>query len=331
MLMRRREFIARLSVAGAYAAVPRLARAKQGMAIRRVAVLVAGDEARATTSLATFRNELAKLGWVEGRNLRIDLRFSGGSVDRMRANALELVSLGPDVIMALDNPSIVAAKSATSIIPIFFVTVSDPIKRGWVAGLSRPGGNMTGVSLLSAELTQKRLDLLREIAASATIVAFLSDPRIPDSEELTSDIVAAAGALGRQAIILEARNQPEIDAAFATIAERGAEALVVIPALFFLTNGKKIVELAARHKIPAIYPAREYVVAGGLMSYGSAIPTLGQIGALYVAQILRGAKPAELPVQRATKFSMVINLKTAKVLGLTIPPMLVTIADEVIE
>jgi putative ABC transport system substrate-binding protein len=331
MLMRRREFIARLGAAGAYAGVPRLVRAQQGRAMRRVAVLAVGDETLGITNLAMFRNELAKLGWVEGRNLRIDFRFSGGNVDRTRANAVELVSLGPDVIVALDNPSIVAAKSATSTIPIVFVTVSDPIKRGWVASLSRPGDNMTGVGLLYDELTQKRLHLLREMAPLATIVACLSDPRIPGSEELRSGIVAAADALGRQAIILEARNQPEIDAAFVTLAERGAGALLVTPAILFLRNGKKIIELAARHKIPAIYPARQYVVAGGLMSYGSAIPTLGQIVALYVAQILGGAKPADLPVQRATKFSMVINLKTAKALGLTISPMLLAIADEVIE
>jgi putative tryptophan/tyrosine transport system substrate-binding protein len=235
------------------------------------------------------------------------------------------------VIVAIEGPTIVAAKSATSTIPIVFLTVSDPIKRGWVASLNRPGGNMTGVSLLSDELMQKRLDLLRKIAPSATIVAYLSDPRIPGSEELTSGLVAAAGALGQHAIVLEARNQADIDAAFATLAEREAGALVVAPTALFARNRKKIIELTARHKIPAIYPGRAYVVDGGLISYGPDIPALRLIGALYVGQILKGAKPADLPVQQPTKFSLVINSQTAKALGLDIPPTLLALADEVIE
>ena len=236
------------------------------------------------------------------------------------------------MIVAFHGPAVLAAKAATSTIPIVFELGADPIKFGLVASLSRPGGNMTGVALLNTELTGKRLDLLREIAPSATRVAFLTDPRVRDSEEQASVLLAEARTLGRQAIILEARSGLDIDMAFAILVERGAGALVVAPHILFSSNRAKIIDLAARHNIPAIYPFRGFPVSGGLMSYTAAPEALlRQIGSLYVAQILRGTKPADLPVQQPIKFELVINLKTAKALGLTIPETLLATADEVIQ
>jgi putative tryptophan/tyrosine transport system substrate-binding protein len=237
------------------------------------------------------------------------------------------------VIVALDSgPTILAAKAATSTIPIVFAFAGDPIEFGLVASLSRPGGNMTGVSLLSGELTGKRLDLLSKVAPSATTVAYLTNPGVPHSEEQTSDLLAAARALGRQAIILEARNEAEIDTAFTTLVEREAGALVVAPHILFAGNFKKILEFAAHHNIPAIYPGRGFAVAGGLMSYtADAMAAFRQIGSFYAARILKGAKPADLPVQQPTKFELVVNLKTAKSLGLTVPETLLATADGVIQ
>jgi putative ABC transport system substrate-binding protein len=326
--MRRRDFIASIGAA----AWPLAARAQQP-ALPVVGFLDFGPARPNAGYVVEFRQGLAAAGFVEGRTVAIEYRWANYQGQRLAPLAAELVQRQVAVIVVLDsNPTVDAAKAATSTIPIVFSTVSDPIKRGWVTSLSRPGGNMTGVSLLSEELTQKRLDLLREMAPSAMIVACLFDPRIPGSEELTSDIVAAAGVLGRQAIILQARKQLDIDAAFATLVERGAGALVVTTAVLFGRNGKKITELAARHNIPAIYPNRAYPVLGGLMSYGpDSVATNRQIGSLYVAQILRGAKPADLPVQQPIKFRLVINLKTARALGLEIPRTLLVLADEVIE
>jgi putative ABC transport system substrate-binding protein len=338
--MKRRDFIVGL---GAAAAVWPLGAKAQQPAVPVVGFLDLSPP-RPNARYAEFRRGLAEAGFVEGQTVVIEYCWAADQgpallVDRLpndrppaRFLAAELVQRQVAAIVALGGPTIVAAESATSTIPIVFATQTDPVKRGWVASLSHPGGNMTGVSLLSDELTQKRLGLLREMAPMATIVACLCDPRIPRSEELTSGIVAAAGALGRQVIILEARKQPDIDAAFAIVAKRGAGALVVTPAALFATNGKKIIELAARHNMPAIYPNRGYVVDGGLMSYDADIlASARQIGLLYVAQILRGVKPADLPVQQPTKFEFVINLKTAKALGLTVPNTLLAIADEVIE
>jgi putative tryptophan/tyrosine transport system substrate-binding protein len=246
---------------------------------------------------------------------------------RLPPLAEELVQRQVAVIVALDGgPSALAAKAATSTIPILFLLGADPIKFGLVAG-----GNMTGLTALSSALTGKRLDLLREIAPQATTVAYLTDPRAQDSEEATKAMLAAARTLGRQAMILEARSEFDIDAAFATLVERGAGALVVGPHILFERNGKKIIDLAARHKISAIYPDRGFAVAGGLMSYtADGLAAVRQIGSLYAAQILMGAKPADLPVQQPAKFNLVINVSTAKALGLTVPETLLATADEVI-
>jgi putative ABC transport system substrate-binding protein len=326
--MRRREFIAGL---GSAAVWPRGARAQQpALPVVGFLSLTRPDE----KELLEFRQGLAAVGFVEGRTVAFEYRLANDQRSRLAPLAAELVQRRVAVIVAVDSaPTILAAKAATSTIPIVFALGGDPIKFGLVASLSRPGGNMTGVAALHSTLTGKRLALLREVAPLVTTVAYLTDPRALDSEEATSGMLAAARAFGRHTIILEARNEPDIDAAFATLVERGAGALVVGPHILFEMYGEKIVELAARHNIPAIYFNPWFVVdAGGLMSYAAdPVAYRHLISSLYVAQILRGAKPADLLVQQPTKFKLVINLKTAKALGLTIPETLLATADEVIE
>jgi putative tryptophan/tyrosine transport system substrate-binding protein len=313
---------------------PRVARAQQP-AMPVVGFLDLRSPSPDAVELAAFRQGLAATGFVEGRNVAIEYRWANNQLWRLAPLAAELVQRQVAVIVALDldsAPTVLAAKNATSAIPIVFSQAGDPITWGLVASLNRPGGNMTGVTLLSTELTGKRLDLLREMAPLATTIAYLTDPRVFHSEAMTKDMLAAARALGRQALILEARNELDIDAAFAALVKSGASALVVAPYLLFTTYRDKIVELAARHKIPAIYPHRSFAVGGGLMSYDADVTALWRLtGSLYVAQILKCAKPADLPVQQPTKFELVINLKTAKTLGLTVPPSLFALTDEVIE
>jgi ABC-type uncharacterized transport system substrate-binding protein len=242
--------------------------------------------------------------------------------------AEELVERRVAMIAALDGgPSALAAQAATSTIPILFLLGANPAKFGLAAA-----GNMTGLTALSSDLMGKRLDLLHEINPLATTVAYITDPRAQDSEEPTRAMLAAARALGQQAMVLEASSGSDIDAAFAKLVERGAGALVVGPHVLFERNGKKIIDLAASDKISAIYPDRGFPAAGGLMSYtANGIAAIRQIGSVYASQILRGAKPADLPMQQPTKFNLVINQSTAKALGLTIPETLLAIADEVIQ
>jgi ABC-type uncharacterized transport system substrate-binding protein len=337
-MIRRRDFIAGIGAV----AWPLAARAQQ-RAMPVLGSLNFGFSPNTTRSsgagglddsyMATFRQGLAEAGFVEGRTVQIDDRWANNQGRRLQPLAAELVQRQVAVIVALDSgPAILAAKAATSTIPIIFALGADPIKLGLVASLSRPGGNLTGVTFLSAELTGKRLDLLREIAHLARTVAYLTDPEAPDSTEATIEMLATARALGLQTIILEARNHLDIDAAFATLVERRAGALVVGPHILFERNSRRVADLAARHKIPAIYSGRRFVVLGGLMSYTpDLMAAVRRIGSFYVAQILRGAKPADLPVQQPTKFELAINLNTAKALGLTVPRTLLAIADEVIE
>jgi putative tryptophan/tyrosine transport system substrate-binding protein len=324
--MRRREFIAGL---GGAAAWPLAARAQQPMPV--VGLLDNGLPRPNARNVAAFRRGLAEAGFVEGRTVQIEYRWANF---QMSASVLaeELVQRRVAVIVALSGPAILAAKTATSTIPIVFTLNADPIKFGLVVSLSRPGGNMTGVTGLAPQLTSKRLDLLREIAPLARTVAYLTDPAARGSDEAMDEMIASTRALGRQAIILETRNGLDIDAAFATLVERGAGALVVASHLLFRNFSSKIVNLAARHSILTIYPGPEFVTLGGLMSYSADVTAVfRQVGSFYVAQILKGANPGDLPVQQPTKFEFVINLKTAKALGLTIPPTLLAVADEVIE
>jgi putative tryptophan/tyrosine transport system substrate-binding protein len=328
--MRRRDFI--VGFVSAAGALPSAARAQQS-AVPVVGLLDLGPPRPDASYVTAFRRGLAEAGFVEGRTVAIEYRWANSQEQQLAPLATDLVQRQVTVIVPCSGPSILAAQAATSTIPIVFgVFSTDPIKFGLVAGLSRPGGNMTGLSSLSSELIGKRLDLLRKMAPLATTVAYITDPEARDSEVPARGTLAAARTLDLQAIILEARNELDIDAAFATLVERRAGALIVAPHVLFERHDKKIVELAARNKIPAIYPDRDFTVAGGLMSYNADTEAaFRQIGSFYVAQILKGAKPADLPVQQPTKFELVINLKTAKALELEVPPTLLAIADEVIE
>jgi putative tryptophan/tyrosine transport system substrate-binding protein len=320
--MQRRQFIAGL---GGAAAWPLAARAQQP-ATPVIGYLSFGSPGEGVGGVTAFLQGLAAAGYVEGRDVTVEFRWANHQGRQLLSLATELVQRQVAMIVALDGgPSALSAQSATSTIPILFLLGADPAKFGFVAG-----GNMTGLTAVSSELMGKRLDLLREISPLATTVAYLIDPRAQDSEEPTRAMVAAARALGRQAVILEAGSESDIDAAFAALNERGA-ALVVGPHVLFQRNAKKIIALTASHKISTIYPDRGFAAAGGLMSYtADGIAAIRQIGSLYAAQILKGAKPADLPVRQPTKFNLVINLGTAKALGLTIPETLLATADEVI-
>jgi putative ABC transport system substrate-binding protein len=277
---------------------------------------------------AAFRNGLKELGYVEGQNVEIDFRWASGR-EQLRSIAEDMVRRQVAVIVATSgaNPPL-AAKAATSTIPIVFAYGGgDPVELGLVNSLNRPGGNITGVIYLSSNLSGKRLNLLRDLVPQATTVAFLASV----NDEQSSDMLAAAQALGRQLTVLEVRSSREIETAFSTLVERGARALVVGASPFLMANSDKIQALAAHHMIPAIYPFRQYALNGGLMSYGGNIREAFRQAGVYVGRILKGAKPADLPVQLSSRFELVINLKTAKALGLTIPPTVYALATEVIE
>jgi putative ABC transport system substrate-binding protein len=284
-----------------------------------------------TIRLTPFRQGVSETGYVEGQNVAIEYRWAEGQYDRLPVLAADLVRRHVAVIAAATIPSAFAAKAATSTIPIVFVQGIDPVQSGLVASLNRPGGNMTGVAILTAELAAKRLDLLHELVPTAAVVALLVNPADPVTDVETRNLQDAARPLRVQTHILRATTASEIDAAFATLVELGARALVVSTDPFFTNQRAQIVALTARHVVPAIYTLREYAEAGGLMSYGADLPDSYRQAGVLAGKILKGAKPADLPVQQAVKVELVINLKTAKTLGLTIPQALLGRADEVIE
>ena len=282
--------------------------------------------------MAGFRQGLAETGYVEGQNLTIEYRWAEGNRERLPALAADLVSSKVDVIATGGGPSTaLAAKGATSTIPIVFVTGTDPVELGLVASLARPGGNLTGVSLLFVELAPKRLELLSELVPKAKVMALLVNPNNPDTEQTIREMHEAARTKGFQLHTLKAATESGIDTAFATLAELHAGALVVGSDPYFDGLKEHLVALAARHAVPAIYPWREAGAAGGLISYGTSLAAVFHEAGTYVGKILKGARPADLPVEQPTKFDLVINLKTAKALGLTVPPLLLATADEVIE
>jgi putative ABC transport system substrate-binding protein len=327
LMIRRREFIAGLGAAW----WPLAARAQQPT-MPVVGFLAISPLRLDTGFVAEVRRGLADAGFVEGRNVAIEYRWASNRGRPLPLLAAELVERKVAVIVANGGPPVFAAKAATSTIPIVFALTGDPIELGLIASLNRPGGNLTGIAGMATELTGKRLDLLHEMAPLTMTIALITDPTARDSEWVTKEMLATAQALRLQAIVLEARSAQDIDAAFATLVERGAGALVVGPQILFQRNREKIVDLAARHKIPAIYPGRGFVRVGGLLSYDTKYTANNrQIGSFYIPQILKGAKPDDLPVQRPTEFELVINLNTAKTLGLTISPNLLLLADEVIE
>jgi len=277
-----------------------------------------------------FRQGLSETGHVEGENLGIEFRWAEGRYDRLPALVADLVDRKVDVIVAAGPPAARAAKSATSTIPIVFGS-GDPVREGLVESLARPGGNLTGVSVLTVELMAKRLELLSELVPQAKVIALLVNPNNPDTEPMIRDVQEAARTKGVQLPILNAGSESEIDAAFASLVQLQAGGLVVGTDPFFASQHEQLLALAARHAIPATYDFRDFAAAGGLISYGTSLTgTYRQLG-IYAGRILSGAKPTELPVQQPTTFELVVNLKTAKALGLTVPPSILARADEVIE
>jgi ABC-type uncharacterized transport system substrate-binding protein len=312
--LKRREFITLLG--GTAAAWPILARAQQP-AIPVVGFMHAGVASAHTHVVAALRRGLKESGYVESQNLAIEYRWANNNNDLLPEFAADLVRRQVDVIAATGGaPSALAAKAATSTIPIVLAFGADPVRLGLVASLNRPGGNVTGVTFITTELMAKRLDLLSELVPQAATVAYLADTRIPVGQAMLSEILAAAGALGRQLAVAEAGSEHEFETAFATFVERRSGALVVGAAVLFDSHRDKRVALAARHKLPAIYQAREYVLDGGLMSYGASYQDAFRLGGRYVGQILKGAKPADLPVEQSSRTELVINMKTAKTLGI---------------
>jgi putative tryptophan/tyrosine transport system substrate-binding protein len=280
--------------------------------------------------VASFRRGLKEAGFVEGQNVVVEYRYADNQFERLPMLAAELVRRTPAVIVANSNAAL-AARAATSTIPIVFGGGGDPIKEGLVASLNRPGGNVTGVTFLAGQLAAKRLELLRQLVPKAAAVGVLVFPDTAETEAERKDVQAAAQTVGQQLIIADVRVDRDIEPAFATLVQRGAGALLVGSGGFLVSNQKQVVALAARHGLPSSYSLREFADAGGLMSYGTSITdAYRQIG-LYAGRILKGEKPADLPVLQATKFEFVINLKTAQVLGLEIHPQLLATADEVIE
>jgi putative ABC transport system substrate-binding protein len=327
--MKRREFIT--LIGGAAAAWPLAARGQQP-ALPVIGFLHVAFPGPYTQQLIAFRQGLKQSGYVEGRNVAIEYRWAQNEFDRLPELAADLVRRRVALIVAAGGPpSALAAKAATSTLPIVLVFGADPVRLGLVDSLNRPAGNVTGVTFLTTELMEKRLELLRELVPRAATIAYLADQRTGTSEEMLRDTLAAAGVLGRELAVVGARSDRDFEPAFSTFVERNAGALVVAPSQLFDSNRDRLVALAARHKIPAIYQAREFVVDGGLMSYGASYGDTFRVGGLYVGQILKGEKPSNLPFQQATKLEFVINLKTAKTLGLEVPLSLMIRADEMME
>jgi len=326
--MQRRKFIALLSGAAAW---PFTTRAQQP-ARPVIGFLSSASPDLYANRLRAFRQGLKEAGYVEGQNVAIEYRWAEGQNDRLPALAAELVQRHVDVIAAAGGtPSAVAAKAATATIPVVFGVAVDPVKIGLVASLNRPGGNLTGITNLNVEVGPKRLELMRELIPAATNIAVLVNPTSPIAEPFSRSMQAAARTLGQQVHVLQASTEQDFDKVFADLARLRAGALVISPDVFFNTRSEQLATLSLRHAVPAIYQYHEFTAAGGLMSYGSDETEYYRLIGIYAGRILKGEKPADLPVVQSTKVEMILNLKTAKALGITVPLPLLGRADEVIE
>lgn len=323
--MKRREFITLL---GGSATWPLAARAQQS-AVPVIGFLSSLSQSEQLAHV--FRRGLSEMGYVEGQNVTIQYRWITDRYDTLPAMAADLVQRRVAVIGAFGPPAVLAAKAAAPSIPIVFVTGADPIKFGFVASFNRPGGNITGIYLVLTALAEKRLALVHEMMPKAALIALLVNPKSPVAEPQTRDAQAAARALGLKLSVLNAVAESDFDKVFATLVQQHADALMVSADPLFASRPEQLVALAVRHKVPTIYEIREFVEAGGLMSYGTVLRDGFYKGGIYVAQILKGAKPADLPVEQLNKLELVINLKTARALRLDIPATLLALADEVIE
>jgi putative ABC transport system substrate-binding protein len=327
----RREFITLLG--GAAASWPLAARAQQPARMRRIGVLMtlAADDAEAMARLAAFLQELQQLGWTDNRNVHVDYRWGAGEHERIRRHAAELVALAPEVILANGTAGVGPLLQATRTVPIVFVQVSDPVGAGYVASLARPGGNATGFTLFEYGMSGKLLELLKQIAPSVTRAVVLRDPTQPTGIAQLAAMHSVAPSLGVEVSPVGLRDPDEIERGVAAFARGANGGLIVTAGLLSLVHRDPIIALAARHRLPAVYPYRIFVANGGLMSYGTDSTDSYRRAAGYVDRILKGEKPADLPVQQPTKFDLVINLKAAKALGLEVPSTLLATADEVIE
>jgi putative ABC transport system substrate-binding protein len=326
--MRRRDILTVLAIAIACASATR------AQEPQRVIGYLGASNPRSSTlpsGLPGFSQGLKETGFVEGRNVNIEFRWADGHYDRLPSLAAELVGRNVAVIFALDLPSAFAAKAATKTIPIVFATGADPIKVGLVESLGRPSGNLTGISIFMSALGPKHVDLLHELLPTVNSIALLGNPGNANFQADMPDIRAATEVLKQRLEVLTASTDGDLKAAFATMLQHRVGALIVKPDPFLISHREQLIELAARHTIPAIYPFRAFADDGGLMSYGSSVVDLHRQAGIYVGKILNGAKPSDLPVQQSMKVELVINLKTAKALGLTVPASLLTRADEVIE
>jgi putative tryptophan/tyrosine transport system substrate-binding protein len=315
---------------GAAAAWPLAARAQQQSALPVIGFLNGGSSWEYAQMADAFRKGLGETGYVEGRNVWIEYRWAEGRYERLPALAADLIRRQV-VLIAANTPATPVAKAATTTIPIVFLTSNDPVAAGLVASLNRPGGNLTGVAVLNVQIGPKRLELLHEAVPAARVVALLNNPTHPTAEVQSRDMQAAARNLGLQLHVLHGTTERDLDTAFATLVQLRAGALIVGADSFFVNQSEELAGLALRHALPAISLLRDFVAAGGLMSYGGDLADAFRLMGVYSGRVLKGEKPADLPVQQETKFALIINLKTAKALGLTVPLPLLGRADEVIE
>jgi putative ABC transport system substrate-binding protein len=332
--MRRRDFIK--VIAGSVAAWPLAARAQQAAKVARIGYLVTGalESPETRVTLDALRQGLRERGYIEGQNIVIEYRGADGKIERLPGLATELARAKIDLMIAASTAAGRAAQQATTTMPIVVVAMGDPVQDGLVAGLARPGGNITGTTFLGPELVPKRLALLKEVLPTISRVAALWQPGAYGERtmgDMLRQVAEAAGTLGLQLQLVEARGPDEFDRAFSTMAGERAEALFLLPSPMLFSERRRIVGLAAMHRLPAMYQAREFVDLGGLASYGANLPDIFRRTATYVDKILKGAKPADLPVEQPTRFELVVNLKTARELGLTISREFLLLADDVIE